>query len=148
MKKTSAGRRPAVAPVLRRRRGVPANPAWSGEIQRNLQLHGEVGRNLEPHGSAVDCVESAGNPAESRRVADPPSGRKGVRFREFRPVGRNSAESRPKWGDMAESRTSRSCCRLRTISSGNPEKSRTVADPPAGRFYGEGEGFRGIPPWW
>ena len=61
----------------------------------------------------------------------------------FRPSGRNSAKYRLTWGEWAGFRTSRSRCRLCRISSGNPEKSRRIDDPPAGRFYVEGEGVRG-----
>ena len=84
----------------------------------------------------------AGRRSATRRLLR----QRGVIHGASRPGGRNSAKSPPTRGDRAGYRTVRICRRLRTISSRNLEKSRRVADPPPGRFYGEGEGFMGIPP--
>ena len=66
----------------------------------------------------------------------------------FRPICRNSEKSPLNWdgmggGDFAPHDSVVYCVE---ISAMDTEKSRLFADPPSGRFCGEGARFRGIPP--
>ena len=107
---------------------------------------------LRARDSVVDCGEiSSGGPGKYRRFADPPPARfcsEGARFRGV-PLDLAKFNKMPTylgWVCVGGSHLVILRSTAYGVSSGNPKKFRRFADPPSGRFCGEGARFRKIPP--
>ena len=115
------------------------------EILGNRHLIGDIGSNFAPRGAAVDCVESAVNPEKSPTFADMPPGRfcgEGGAIQGNPPTRPTEIRrNRHIPGEIGRNFAPRGSVVDCVESSGDPEKSPRVADPPPGRFCGKGATF-------